>query len=53
LIASLDFVAIPSRDADRSAQFFGETLDTGVCKMAFFEDPDDKNLMLHQRYAPR
>jgi len=26
LIASLDFVAIPSRDADRSAQFYAEVL---------------------------
>ena len=26
MIASLDFVAIPSRDADRSAQFYGEVL---------------------------
>ncbi len=53
MIASLDFVAIPSRDADRSAQFLGETSDTGVCKMAFFEEPDANDLMLHQRYAPR
>ncbi len=118
MIASLDFVAIPSRDADRSAQFYGEvlglrrdakaqyefwvgetcvaiwepdkmggtfapqknahlalhvddieatraeleakgveflgeTLDTGVCHMAFFNDPDGNDLMLHHRYAPR
>ena len=118
MIASLDFVAIPSRDADRSAQFYaevlglrrdpkaqyefwvgetccaiwepdkmggtfapqknahlalhvddidaaraeleakgvefiGETLDTGVCRMAFFNDPDGNDLMLHHRYSPR
>jgi predicted enzyme related to lactoylglutathione lyase len=118
LIASLDFVAIPSRDADRSAQFYaevlglrrdpkaqyefwvgetccaiwepekmggtfapqknahlalhvddidasraeleakgvefiGETFDTGVCRMAFFNDPDGNDLMLHHRYSPR
>ena len=118
MIASLDFVAIPSRDADRSAQFYGEvlglrrdpkaryefwvgetccaiwepdklggtfapqknahlalhvddvaaaraeleakgveftgdTFDTGVCHMAFFNDPDGNDLMLHHRYSPR
>ena len=118
MIASLDFVAIPSRDADRSAQFYaevlglrrdqkaqyefwvgetccaiwepdklggtfapqknahlalhvddidaaraeleakgvefiGETFDTGVCRMAFFNDPDGNDLMLHHRYTPR
>jgi catechol 2,3-dioxygenase-like lactoylglutathione lyase family enzyme len=33
--------------------FDGETLDSGVCHMAFFEDPDGNALMLHHRYAPR
>ena len=33
--------------------FSAETLDTGVCHMAFFEDPDGNSLMLHRRYAPR
>jgi catechol 2,3-dioxygenase-like lactoylglutathione lyase family enzyme len=33
-------------------EFAGETLDTGVCKMAFFADPDGNDLMLHCRYAP-
>jgi predicted enzyme related to lactoylglutathione lyase len=32
--------------------FHGETLDTGVCHMAFFRDPDGNALMLHRRYAP-
>ena len=31
----------------------GETLDTGVCRTAFFEDPDDHALMLHHRYEPK
>ncbi len=34
-------------------QFRGDVLDTGVCHMAFFEDPDGNALMLHRRYAPR
>jgi catechol 2,3-dioxygenase-like lactoylglutathione lyase family enzyme len=33
-------------------EFMGETLDTGVCHMAFFNDPDGNDLMLHSRYAP-
>jgi catechol 2,3-dioxygenase-like lactoylglutathione lyase family enzyme len=32
--------------------FAGDTLDTGVCHMAFFTDPDGNDLMLHRRYAP-
>jgi catechol 2,3-dioxygenase-like lactoylglutathione lyase family enzyme len=116
-IRRIDFVAIPSRDAKRSAEFYGETLglrrdehrwlefwaadtclniweperfgeefrpqttahlafqvddveqarseleakgvkfddetlDTGVCHMANFTDPDGNALMLHRRYAP-
>jgi catechol 2,3-dioxygenase-like lactoylglutathione lyase family enzyme len=37
----------------RGVAFDGETLDTGVCHMAFFRDPDGNALMLHRRYAPR
>jgi predicted enzyme related to lactoylglutathione lyase len=37
----------------RGIQFTGEILDTGVCHMAFFADPDGNALMLHHRYAPR
>ena len=33
-------------------EFQGETLDTSVCHMAFFADPDGNELMLHRRYAP-
>jgi catechol 2,3-dioxygenase-like lactoylglutathione lyase family enzyme len=33
--------------------FMGDTLDTGVCHMALFSDPDGNALMLHNRYAPR
>jgi predicted enzyme related to lactoylglutathione lyase len=38
---------------ERGVQFRGQTLDTGVCHMAFFNDPDGNGLMLHNRYAPR
>jgi predicted enzyme related to lactoylglutathione lyase len=37
----------------RGVQFAGDTLDTGVCHMAFFADGDGNQLMLHHRYAPR
>ncbi len=37
----------------KGVAFHGETIDTGVCHMAFFADPDGNALMLHRRYAPR
>jgi catechol 2,3-dioxygenase-like lactoylglutathione lyase family enzyme len=36
----------------RGVEFAADTLDTGVCHMAFFTDPDGNQLMLHRRYAP-
>ena len=36
----------------KGVTFAGEVLDTGVCHMAFFTDPDGNALMLHHRYAP-
>jgi predicted enzyme related to lactoylglutathione lyase len=38
---------------ERGVRFTGETVDTGVCHMAFFVDPDGNALMLHHRYAPQ
>ena len=38
---------------ERGVEFHGGILDTGVCHMAFFADPDGNALMLHRRYAPR
>lgn len=35
----------------KGVEFLGETLDTGVCHMALFKDPDGNDLMLHHRYA--
>src|SRR3954449_4658533 len=37
----------------RGVQFRGDILDTGVCHMAFFADPDGNAMMLHHRYAAR
>jgi catechol 2,3-dioxygenase-like lactoylglutathione lyase family enzyme len=36
----------------KGVEFMGEILDTGVCHMALFTDPDGNDLMLHHRYAP-
>ena len=36
----------------KGVAFEGDILDTGVCQMAFFTDPDGNDLMLHHRYAP-
>jgi catechol 2,3-dioxygenase-like lactoylglutathione lyase family enzyme len=47
---------VPAARSELEAQgvtFYGDTLDTGVCHMAFFADPDGNDLMLHHRYAPR
>jgi hypothetical protein len=38
--------------ASKGVTFVGDTLDTGVCHMAIFADPDGNQLMLHRRYAP-
>jgi catechol 2,3-dioxygenase-like lactoylglutathione lyase family enzyme len=37
----------------KDVEFHGETIDSGVCHMAFFSDPDGNTLMFHNRYAPR
>ena len=35
----------------KGVEFQGDILDTGVCHMAFFTDPDGNDLMRHHRYA--
>ncbi len=37
----------------KGISFSADTLDSGVCHMAFFTDPDGNALVLHHRYAPR
>ena len=37
----------------KGVKFGGDTLDSGVCHMAHFRDPDGNVLMLHHRYAPK
>jgi predicted enzyme related to lactoylglutathione lyase len=48
-----DVESIRGELEQRGVKFDGDTLDTGVCHMAFLEDPDGNALMLHHRYAPR
>ena len=51
---SVDDVAAARADLEaKGVEFFGDVLDSGVCHMAFFTDPDGNDLMLHHRYAPR
>ncbi len=38
---------------EKGVEFNGDLLDTGVCHMAFFADPDGNQILLHRRYAPR
>jgi catechol 2,3-dioxygenase-like lactoylglutathione lyase family enzyme len=47
-----DVAATRGELEDKGVEFTGDILDTGVCHMAFFTDPDGNDLMLHHRYAP-
>ena len=48
-----DVAAARATLEERGVVFAGDTLDTTVCHMAIFADPDGNALMLHRRYAPR
>jgi predicted enzyme related to lactoylglutathione lyase len=48
-----DIEAARAELESRGVGFVADTLDTGVCHMAFFRDPDGNALMLHHRYAPK
>ena len=37
----------------KGIEFAADTMDSGVCHMAHFRDPDGNVLMLHHRYAPK
>jgi catechol 2,3-dioxygenase-like lactoylglutathione lyase family enzyme len=36
----------------KGVKFHADTIDSGVCHMAYFSDPDGNALMFHHRYAP-
>ena len=53
LALNVDDVAAARAELEaKGVEFAGEILDTGVCHMTFFTDPDGNDLMLHRRYAP-
>jgi predicted enzyme related to lactoylglutathione lyase len=46
-----DVAAAREQLESAGVEFEGDILDTGVCHMAFFKDPEGNALMLHRRYA--
>ncbi len=47
-----DVEAARSELEAHGVEFAADTMDSGVCHMAHFVDPDGNRLMLHHRYAP-
>jgi catechol 2,3-dioxygenase-like lactoylglutathione lyase family enzyme len=47
-----DVAAARAELESRGVEFKGDTIDSGVCHQAFFEDPDGNALAIHHRYAP-
>ena len=48
----IEFQAARTELESRGVTFVADTMDSGVCHMAHFTDPDGNVLMLHNRYAP-
>ena len=48
-----DVAAARAELESRGVTFLGDPIDSGVCHMANFKDPDGNAIMLHQRYAPK
>jgi catechol 2,3-dioxygenase-like lactoylglutathione lyase family enzyme len=48
-----DVAAARAELESRGVQFVADDIDSGVCHMANFKDPDGNAIMLHHRYAPR
>jgi predicted enzyme related to lactoylglutathione lyase len=54
LALHVDDVAVARSELEAQGVVFPvDTIDTGVCQMALFADPDGNDLMLHHRYAAR
>jgi len=47
-----DVAAARAELESHGVSFAADTIDSGVCHMAYFRDPDGNALMLHHRYAP-
>ena len=48
-----DVAAARAQLEERGVEFSGDDIDSGVCHMANFKDPDGNAIMLHRRYAPK
>lgn len=48
-----DVAAARAELESRGVTFLGDTIDSGVCHQALFQDPDGNVLDLHHRYAAR
>jgi predicted enzyme related to lactoylglutathione lyase len=48
-----DVAAARERLESDGVKFVTDTIDSGVCHMAFFNDPDGNALGIHHRYAPK
>ena len=48
-----DVEAARAQLESQGVSFKGDTIDSGVCHQALFEDPDGNSLDLHHRYAPK
>jgi predicted enzyme related to lactoylglutathione lyase len=46
-----DFEAAKAELESRGVEFVTETIDSGVCWQAIFQDPDGNSLAIHHRYA--
>jgi catechol 2,3-dioxygenase-like lactoylglutathione lyase family enzyme len=47
-----DFDAAHAELREKGVAFASDVIDSGVCKQAYFADPDGNPLGIHQRYAP-
>jgi predicted enzyme related to lactoylglutathione lyase len=47
-----DVAAAREKLESQGISFAADTMDSGVCHMAHFSDPDGNALMFHHRYAP-
>jgi len=48
-----DVAAARTKLETQGVKFVGDTIDSGVCHQAIFEDQDGNHLILHHRYAPK
>jgi predicted enzyme related to lactoylglutathione lyase len=52
IVLHVDEVADAKAELEsRGVEFVTDTIDSGVCKQAIFQDPDGNSLAIHHRYA--